>query len=203
MALLKIARMGHPVLRRPAEPVADPGSAEVARLLADMAETLADAGGVGLAAPQVHAGLRIVLFMVPAGRATDPRAPAGSPTGPQPLTVLINPEITPLSEEMDEAWEACLSIPSLTGLVPRFRRIRYTAVGADGRPVSRIADGFHARVVQHECDHLDGLLYPARIRDLQHFGFVEEMQRSARPAAPDPRLGASGDPAPTLAKEAN
>ncbi|QLH39277.1 MAG: peptide deformylase [Defluviicoccus sp.] len=180
MALLKIARMGHPVLRRAALPVADPSAARIVRLLADMAETMADAGGIGLAAPQVHVPLRVVMFMVPAVRAAEPHAPAGSPGGSLPLSVLINPEIEPLGEEMEESWEGCLSVPGLTGLVPRFRRIRYSGVDAEGQAVSRIAEGFHARVVQHECDHLDGILYPARMRDLRHFGFVDELQRSVR-----------------------
>jgi peptide deformylase len=191
-ALLKIARMGHPVLRRPAKAVADPGSADVIRLLSDMAETLADAGGVGLAAPQVHVPLRIVLFMVPAARALDPQAPEGSPAGPLPLTALINPEITPLGDETESAWEACLSVPGLTGLVPRFRRIRYTGVGVDGAPIARVAEGFHARVVQHECDHLDAMLYPERLSDVRQFGFVDEIQRGIRSAAAEapPRAAA-------------
>ncbi len=196
MALLKIARMGHPVLRQAALPVADPGAAGLARLLADMAETMADAVGIGLAAPQVHVPLRIVMFMVPAARATEPQAPAGAPGGPLPLSVLINPDIEPQGEEMDEAWEACLSVPGLTGLVPRFRRIRYSGIDADGRPVSRVAEGFHARVVQHECDHLDGILYPARMRDLRQFGFVDEVQRSARAPEAVEGKSAGGDRGP-------
>jgi peptide deformylase len=181
MAILKIARMGHPVLRHPAQPVADPQAPAIARLVADMTETMADAGGVGLAAAQVHVPLRIVLFFVPAGRADEPAAPPGSPAGVVPLTVLINPVIEPLDDEMIDGWEACLSVPGLTGRVPRFRRIRYTGVGLDGRPIDRLAHGFHARVVQHECDHLDGILYPQRMADLGTLAFVEEVQRNARP----------------------
>jgi peptide deformylase len=177
MALLKIARMGHPVLRKPADLVADPTAPEIARLVADMAETMADAPGVGLAAPQVHVPLRLVVFYVPKRRADDPGAPEGAPAGPVPLTALINPTIVPLGDEMQDDWEACLSVPGLTGLVPRFRRIRYSGVAPGGQPIARVAEGFHARVVQHECDHLDGILYPQRMADLRTLGFVEEMQR--------------------------
>lgn len=180
MALLKIARMGHPVLHRPAQPVADPGAPEIAQLVADMAETMADAGGAGLAAPQVHVPLRIVLFHVPASRADAPDAPEGSPAGPVPLTVLINPVIEPLDAVMDENWEACLSVPGLMGRVARFRRIRYRGAGLDGRQTAREAVGFHARVVQHECDHLEGTLYLQRMTDLRTLGYVEEVQRVLR-----------------------
>jgi peptide deformylase len=178
MAILKIARMGHPVLNRPAAAVADPTDPAIARLIADMAETMADAGGVGLAAPQVHVPLRLVLFYVPASRAGDPQAAEGAPDGPVPLTCLINPEIEPLDAAIEEGWEACLSVPGLTGLVPRVARIRYRGLTPNGRLIDRSAEGFHARVVQHECDHLDGTLYPRRMRDLATLGFVEEVQRS-------------------------
>ena len=170
MAILKIARMGHPVLRQAAAPVGDPRAPEIARLVADMIETMQDAPGVGLAAPQVHAPLRIVVFHVPAARAEPTHAPV-------PITVLINPVIVPLDEERDAAWEACLSVPGLTGLVPRYRRIRYTGLTPDNKMLDRVAEGFHARVVQHECDHLDGVLYPARVQDPRHFGFAEEIRR--------------------------
>lgn len=182
MAILKIARMGHPVLAGAADAVADPEAVEIGRLIADMTETLADAGGVGLAAPQVHVPLRLVMFFVPAARADTPSGKPGTPDGPVPLTVLINPWLEPLGEERVDGWEACLSVPGLTGLVPRFRRIRYGGTGADGQPVEREATGFHARVVQHELDHLDGILYPSRMRDLATLGFVEEVQRAGRAA---------------------
>jgi peptide deformylase len=172
MAILKIARMGHPVLRRPAEPVADPGAPEVKRLIVDMWETLADVGGIGLAAPQVHVGRRIVIFFVPAERA------AREDEVEVPPTVLINPEITPLTDATVEGWEACLSVPGLTGWVPRYQRIRYRALTPQGQVLEREASGFHARVVQHECDHLDGTLYPMRMTDMSKLMFVEEMQRS-------------------------
>jgi len=170
MAILKIARMGHPVLREPAAAVADPTAPEIQRLIADMIDTMEDADGAGLAAPQVHVPLQVVIFHVPRGR--DAR-------NSQPLTVLINPLVEPLDEEMELGWEGCLSIPGMMGLVPRYTRVRYRALAPDGAPIDRIAEGFHARVVQHECDHLDGALYPMRITDMSQFGFVEEMQKAA------------------------
>lgn len=172
MAILKIARMGHPVLRQVARPVADPGDPEIRRLAADMAETMIDAGGVGLAAPQVHVPRRIILFKVPAERLGE-----GDATPPPGITVLLNPEIEPIGDETVVGWEGCLSIPGLRGAVPRFRRIRYRGVGLDGRPVEREAEGFHARVVQHETDHLDGILYPDRMEDLRWLSFTEESLR--------------------------
>ena len=198
MAILKVARMGHPVLRRPAEPVEDPRSPEIRRLVADMLETMRDEGGVGLAAPQVHVPLRLVIFEVPARRmepGDEPGGPDGSdrvdagsvPQGiPQgiSLTTLINPEIEPLGEEKALGWEACLSVPGLTGLVPRWRRIRYRGMTPAGETIEREANGFHARVVQHECDHLDGILYPMRMTDLSSLGFADEIHR-AQPAMPD------------------
>lgn len=167
MAILKIARMGHPVLRKIAAPVTDPTDLEIRRLVEDMIDTLADAGGVGLAAPQVHVPLRLVIFLVP-----------GERDGEEvPLTVLINPTIEPLSDEMEEGFEGCLSLPGLAGAVPRHRAIRYSGFGLDGEAISREAFAYHARVVQHECDHLDGILYPARIQDFSRFGFAEELKR--------------------------
>ncbi|GAB6054274.1 peptide deformylase [Magnetospira thiophila] len=161
--------MGHPVLTRIADPIADPMAPEVADLVDDMIDTLAEAGGVGLAAPQVHVPWRLVIFHVPAARAEDGVA--------VPLTVLINPVITPLGEAQQEDWEGCLSLPGFNGRVPRWTAIRYAGVGPDGQPIEREAQGFHARVVQHECDHLDGRLYPMRMRDLSQFGFSEEILR--------------------------
>jgi peptide deformylase len=178
MALLKIARMGHPVLRSAARPVEDPRSAEITRLVHDMIETMMDAGGVGLAAPQVHVPVRLVVFWVPPERADNPEAPEGAVDGAVPLTVLINPVITPLGSEQGTDWEGCLSLPGLAGQVPRFQRIRYGGQDTDGRWFERMAEGFHARVVQHECDHLDGILYPMRMADLTTFGFAEEVRRT-------------------------
>lgn len=174
MAILKIARMGHAVLREPARPVENAQAPGLRRLVNDMLETMADAPGTGLAAPQVHVPLRVVVFMVNGERST---GEAGDE--PQPITTLINPMIEPLTAEKALGWEGCLSLPGLMGAVPRFTRIRYRAVGLDGEPIERIAAGFHARVVQHECDHLDGILYPMRITDFTRFGFVEEMRRFA------------------------
>ena len=203
MALLKIARMGHPVLRSPAKPVADPRDPAIRRLVEDMIETMRDAPGIGLAAPQVHVPLRVVVYFVPAERA-QAAAEEGSAgeegsveageaegrlgdagadgDGAQPLSVLINPVIEPLGPETADGWEGCLSVPGMMGLVPRFTAVRVRALGLEGEPIERIARGFHARVVQHECDHLDGMLYPMRITDLTRFGFVEEIRRAQAPA---------------------
>lgn len=169
MAILKIARMGHPVLRGVADPVVDPANPEVLRLVADMIATMDDAGGTGLAAPQVHVPWRVVVFHVAALRNNGVAVP---------LTVLINPVVEPLDDERQVGYEGCLSVPGLTGAVPRFTRIRYRGLGPDGGTVEREAEGFHARVVQHECDHLDGVLYPARMNDLSSLGFVEEVRRA-------------------------
>lgn len=172
MAILKIAKMGHPVLQRPAETVADPSAPAIRALVQDMLETMIDAPGTGLAAPQVHVPLRVVLFRVSAARAEQ----QGSDGGGVPLTVLINPVIEPLGPEMNEDWEGCLSVPGLRGLVPRHSRIRYRAVGISGEDIEREAEGFHARVVQHECDHLDGRLYPQRMTDLSKLIFESEFR---------------------------
>jgi peptide deformylase len=169
MAILKIARMGHPVLRRPAQPVADPRAPEIAKLIADMTETMVDAQGAGLAAPQVHVPLRLVIFHAPSHR-------VDSDEETMPLTVLINPVITPLADEQSEGWEGCLSVPGLVGLVPRWHKIHYTAFTPSGERIERDAEGFHARVVQHECDHLDGILYPQRMTDLGQLVFREELR---------------------------
>ena len=141
-----------------------------------MVDTLADIGGTGLAAPQVHVPLRVVIFRVPSARlAAEDKT--GAETAGIPLTALINPEITPLSDEMVEGLEACLSVPGLAGFVPRHAHIRYRALAPDGTVIERVARDFHARVVQHECDHLDGILYPMRMRDLSSLSFVEELRR--------------------------
>jgi peptide deformylase len=173
MAILKIARMGHPVLLQKCEPVKDPGAPEIRRLVADMMQTMEDAAGAGLAAPQVHVPLRLFVFRVSAGRVEqDPEdAPVGN-------TVLINPEVELLSDERVLGWEGCLSIPGLRAAVPRAGRIRYRGVDCDGVPVERVVSGFHARVVQHENDHLDGILYPMRMQDFSLFGFNEELARA-------------------------
>ena len=183
MAILKIARMGHPVLAEEAAPVDDPTAPAIRRLVADMVETLADAGGVGLAAPQVHVPKRVVIFHIPPHRDDD----GGSDARGRPLTVLINPWIEPQGTEVDTAWEGCLSLPRLTGVVPRFVDIRYGGVGLEGEEIEEAVRGFHARVVQHECDHLDGILYPQRMDDLSLFGFADEMRRADEENSTDPQ----------------
>lgn len=174
MALLKIARMGHPILNRPADVVADPTAPEIHQLVEDMVETMFDASGTGLAAPQVHVPLRVVVFFVDGGR----DAREGGSGDDVPLTVLINPEIEPLSDDTEPGWEGCLSVPGLMGEVERFTHIRYKALDLQGNAFEREAQGFHARVVQHECDHLDGILYPYRLSNLRRFGFTEELARA-------------------------
>ncbi len=176
MTLLKIARMGHPVLRRIADPVADPTDPVIRRLAADMVETMHDAPGIGLAGPQVHVPLRIVVFRVPAERATG--AVGDEPEGD---SVLINPIVEPVGEERVTGWEGCLSIPGIRGEVRRWARIRYRGVDLDGAPVEREASGTHARVIQHEVDHLDGVLYLDRMDDLRRLSFVEELRFLAGP----------------------
>lgn len=182
MAILKIARAGHPALIHPAEAVTDPTSAEIQRLVDDMLDTLADAGGVGLAAPQVHISKRIVIFHVPAARQAAERYRAAGlddSEGGVPMTVLINPEIEAVGTETAEAFESCLSLPGLMGAVSRPAHIRYRGLTLDGDVLERDAVGFHARVVQHECDHLDGILYPQRMADMSKLGYVEEMKHRA------------------------
>jgi peptide deformylase len=177
VALLKIARMGHPILRAPAQLVEDPTAPEIKELVTNMIETMYDADGTGLAAPQVFVQKRIVVFFVGGTRAEAESGEEANPyDGPVPLTVLINPEIEPITEETALGWEGCLSVPDMIGAVPRFTEIRYRGVTHEGEEIDRIAHGFHARVVQHECDHLDGLLYPMRVPDLTLFGFAKEME---------------------------
>ena len=191
MAILKIARMGHPVLARAAEPVEDPTAAETRRLVADMIETMYDAPGTGLAAPQVHVAKRILVFFVSAGRAAleDGRAKEGAAGGGEavPLTTLINPEVEILTEETALGWEGCLSLPGLAGEVPRSTHIRYRGLTPQGQTVEREARGFHARVVQHEFDHLDGILYPQRMTDLSKLVFTSEMRHRAQQEEDDDR----------------
>ena len=175
MAILKIARMGHPVLKVRAVEVREPTAPAIRQLVRDMIETMADADGAGLAAPQVHVPLRVVVFHVPAERAGE--TPEGAPKG---LTVLINPVIEPLTGEAADGFEGCLSVPGLRGMVPRCTRIRYRGVTPEGETIDRIAADFHARVVQHECDHLDGVLYPQRMRDLGTLMFTSELKHWVR-----------------------
>ncbi len=174
MAILKIARMGHPVLLQQCAPVENPGAPEIRRLVADMIETMEDAPGVGLAAPQVHVPLRLFVFRIPGERSG-----ADPDDVPVANSVLINPEVELLSEDRVLRWEGCLSIPGLRAGVPRSPRIRYRGVDCDGNVIAREVSGFHAGVIQHEYDHLDGILYPMRMQNFALFGFNEELNRVA------------------------
>jgi peptide deformylase len=170
MTIRKIARMGHPVLLQQAEPVTDVAS--VRELIVDMHETLVDSGGIGLAAPQVHESVRVILISVP-----DQRAETDEPS--MQITALINPELTPAGEEISLGWEGCLSIPGLRGAVPRWKAVHFKALSIDGEPIEGEAKGMMARVLQHEVDHLDGIMYPMRMDDLSRLGFDEEIGRYA------------------------
>ena len=182
MAILKVARMGHPVLNRTANAVEDPTAPEIQRLIADMVDTMADAPGIGLAAPQVHVPKRLVIFHIPETRAHQEEDENGDEAEEAvPMTVLINPEIEALGEERVTGIEGCLSLPGMVGMVPRFRHIRYKALAPDGSVIEREASGYYARVVQHECDHLDGILYPQRMEDLSTLGYTDEMDRDELP----------------------
>jgi len=168
--LLKIARMGNPILLNRAKEISAPGSVEVSQIISYMKETLEDAKGVGLAAPQVHLSQRIVIIEINEEVANNYQCEA------VPLTVLINPKITPLTDEKEYGWEGCLSLPGMMGQVSRFTRIGYQALTPEGETIEKEVSDFHARVIQHECDHLDGILYPMRMEDLTLFGFEEEIR---------------------------
>lgn len=168
MAVRDVLRMGHPVLRERASPVEKLGTPELRELLQDMKDTMAAKNGAGLAAPQIGVSQRVVIF----GVESNPRYPDAEEV---PFTVLVNPKIVLLGKEVEEGWEGCLSVPGMRGIVPRYTKLRYTGFDGEGNPIDRIAEGFHARVVQHECDHLDGILYPQRMTDLSRFGFNEEL----------------------------
>ena len=168
MAIREVLKMGDPRLLQVAAPVQRFGTPELESLLADMRDTMRDLDGAGLAAPQIGVGLRVVIF----GFDQNQRYPEADPV---PFTVLINPLLTPLSEQQDDGWEGCLSVPGMRGVVPRYRDLRYTGFDAAGSPIDRTVKDFHARVVQHEVDHLDGILYPRRIRDLTLFGFNDAL----------------------------
>ena len=165
--------MGEPLLRQVASPVTR-FDATLAALLTDMDDTMRSLNGAGLAAPQIGVGLRVVIFELK----DNPRYPHLTPV---PYTVLVNPQLTPLATEQDEGWEGCLSVPGMRGLVPRYRRLRYRGFDAAGAPIDRTVEGFHARVVQHEVDHLDGILYPQRVRDLRNFGFEDALTGQMTP----------------------
>ncbi len=167
MAVLPILKMGDARLLRHAQPVTRFDTPELHALVRDLLDTMAAANGAGLAAPQIGVDLQVVIFGSDQPNPRYPEAPV------VPRTVLINPVITPLGDEEEEGWEGCLSVPGLRGVVPRWRRIRYQGFDVQGQPIDREAEGFHARVVQHECDHLWGKLYPMRVRDFTRFGFTE------------------------------
>ena len=166
MTVRSILRMGDPRLLEVARPVADPQTPAIRTLIQDMFDTMSAAGGVGLAAPQIGVGLQVVIF----GFEKSERYPDAPPV---PQTILINPVITPLDEDEELGWEGCLSVPGLRGEVSRFKRIRYQGIDEHGNAIDRTVEGFHARVVQHECDHLVGKLYPMRMRDMSRFGFTD------------------------------
>lgn len=168
MAVRDVLKMGDPRLLAPTQPVADFALVDLAHLLVDMRDTMYALNGAGLAAPQIGVGLQVVMFEV----SSNPRYPDVETV---PFTVLINPVLTPLSDEIEEGWEGCLSVPGMRGLVPRYKALRYQGFDAAGQPIDRSVSGFHARVVQHEVDHLHGTLYPMRIRDLRYFGYTETL----------------------------
>jgi peptide deformylase len=168
MTVREVLRMGHPVLRERAKPVEKLGSPELKALVQDMKDTMAAKNGAGLAAPQIGVGQRVVIF----GVEKNPRYPDAEEV---PFTVLVNPKLVMLTREIEEDWEGCLSVPGMRGVVPRYKKLRYSGFDEEGNPIERVAEGFHARVVQHECDHLDGILYPQRMTDLSKLGFNEEL----------------------------
>jgi peptide deformylase len=172
MSVLKVAHLGHPVLRQVAEPVPPDAirGADVQQLIDDMLETMDDQDGAGLAAPQVHVSRRVVVYGVPGDSHPDVES--------VPVTILVNPKITPVGSAKDEDWEGCLSVPDLRGMVPRWRTVRVEAFGRDGKPLAFTAKDFHARVVQHECDHLDGLVYLDRMTSMETVAFLPEFHRS-------------------------
>lgn len=168
MPIRRVLKMGDPLLRQVAAPVAELNTPELHALIADMDETMRSLSGAGLAAPQIGESLRVVIFEL----RENPRYPNIAPV---PYTVLINPRLTPLTPLEEEGWEGCLSVPGLRGLVPRYTQLRYEGFDAYGNVIDRTVQGFHARVVQHEVDHLDGILFPQRVRDLRNFGFEDAL----------------------------
>jgi len=166
MAIKTVLRMGDPILLQKALPVEAFDTLELHALIQDMEDTMAHMDGAGIAAPQIGVSLRVVIF----GVGKNPRYPDAEQV---PYTVLINPVLSQVDNEMEEGWEGCLSVPGMRGVVPRFANLRYTGFDQYGNPIDRTVNGFHARVVQHECDHLDGILYPMRIQDLRTFGFTD------------------------------
>jgi peptide deformylase len=168
MAIKPVLRMGDPRLLEPSQPVKKFRTQELRELIVDLRDTMASLNGAGLAAPQIGVNLQVVIFGVEA----NPRYPDAEAV---PFTILVNPVLTPVDDEMEEGWEGCLSVPGMRGLVPRHKRLRYRGYDENGKAIDRTVADFHARVVQHECDHLAGILYPMRIRDLRNFGFTAEL----------------------------
>ena len=166
MAIRPVLRMGDPLLLQVAQPVQQFDTPELHSLIQDMQDTMAHMNGAGIAAPQIGVSLRVVIF----GVGANPRYPNAEQV---PYTILINPVLKPVGEHMEDGWEGCLSVPGMRGIVPRYTRLHYSGFDPLGQPIDRLVSGFHARVVQHECDHLDGILYPMRIRDMRQFGYTE------------------------------
>jgi len=166
MTVRTVLRMGDPVLLQKAAPVEAFDTPELHALIQDMQDTMAHMNGAGIAAPQTGVGLRVVIF----GVGANPRYPDAEQV---PYTVLINPVLNPVGEAIEDGWEGCLSVPGMRGIVPRYQRLHYTGFDQYGKPIDRLVSGFHARVVQHECDHLDGILYPMRITNLANFGYTD------------------------------
>ncbi|OGT42655.1 MAG: peptide deformylase [Gammaproteobacteria bacterium RIFCSPHIGHO2_12_FULL_37_34] len=169
MAIKSVIKMGNEKLATPSLPVTNFSNGEIKELVSDMQDTMREKGGVGIAAPQIGCNLRVVMF----GFDYNERYPNEKPV---PFTILINPTIEILSDEMVDGWEGCLSVPGLRGLVPRYKKIQYSGYDIDGQPIFCVAEGFHARVVQHECDHVDGILFPQRIKEMKSFGFEDELK---------------------------
>lgn len=175
MTIRNIARMGHPVLKAPAKPVADPTAPEVKALVEDMIDTMIAANGAGIAAPQIYEPWQVVVFQAPPERAPEGLEVEEVYDHTAPLTVLINPEIEILTADREEGWEGCLSVPDLRGIVPRYTHLKYRGYDLEGNLIERVARGFHARVVQHECDHLIGVLYPQRMDDISKLIYASEV----------------------------
>ncbi|HTY94621.1 MAG TPA: peptide deformylase [Steroidobacteraceae bacterium] len=174
MAVRPVLKMGHPLLRQVAQPVVDFDVAKIEELLTDLEDTMRAMNGAGIAAPQIGVSLRVVIFEM----LENPRYPQVAPV---PFTVLINPVLNPLGTQMEEGWEGCLSVPGLRGVVPRHRRLHYRGLDRHGQSFERTVEGFHARVVQHEVDHLDGVLFPQRIADMTRFGFEDALTGQMAP----------------------
>ena len=168
MAIKPVLRMGDPRLLEPSKPIKKFRTAELRNLITDMRDTMASLKGAGLAAPQIGVNLQVVIF----GIESNPRYPDAESV---PFTILVNPKLTPVDKEIEEGWEGCLSVPGMRGLVPRFLNLRYQGFDENGKKIDRTVDDFHARVVQHECDHLAGILYPMHIRDMRNFGYTAEL----------------------------